>query len=154
VTAPRLINPLTQSRRARLAAAPGALLLLVAAACSAPLTARTEQVTVTNADGQPVAGAVVRADPIVPRHPLNISDYLRDEPKSLGVWQTDDAGRATVTLLRDRPTQLSWLAFGYEPASMAIAEGRQGPFTLTLVPVPIGLGGAPRPAPEPQPATP
>lgn len=129
-------------------------MILTALGCSAPLPTRTEEVTVTTGSGEPIAGAVVRADPIVPRHPLNIGDYFRDEPESLGVWRTDEKGHAVVSLLRDRPTELSWLALGFEPASLTIYEGRHGPFTLTLAPVPIGPGGPPLQAPEPPPASP
>ena len=124
------------SRRARLAAAHGALLAIaLAAACSSPLQTRTGEAFVTTPDGAPVAGAIVRADPIDPHHPLNIADYFRDEPSSLGSWRTDAQGRAVITLLRDRPTAISFAAADCTPDSMLIDPSCPTPLRLILNPV-------------------
>ncbi|MDP1661657.1 MAG: hypothetical protein Q8L55_07050 [Phycisphaerales bacterium] len=123
-------------RLTRFAAASGALLALcLASACSAPLATRSAAVFVITPEGEPIAGALVRADPVDPRHPLNIADYFRTEPGTLGSWRTDTQGHAAVRLLVDRPTAVSFAAAGFVPDSSLIDPSRLSPFRLTLTPL-------------------
>lgn len=101
-------------------------------------------------DGSPIAGAVVRADPIDPHHPLNFGDYFRDEPATLGTWRTDQSGRAQITILRDRPTAISFAAAGFAPDSSLIDPEQPSPFPLTLQPLfsPVGSTGPAKGPPD------
>lgn len=132
-------SPLIISRRARLAAAPGALLglclALACGACGSSLATRQAEVRVTTPEGAPIPGATVRADPIDPHHPLNIGDYFKGDPGTLGIWRTDSQGHTTITLLSDRPTAVSFMAAGFTPDSMLIDATNVPPFRLTLTPV-------------------
>lgn len=130
-------------RRTRLTAGSGALFAalsltaLSTIACS-PLQHRTGEALVTTASGEPIAGATVRADPIDPRHPLNISDYIRPTPDTLGIWQTDAAGHAPLILLLNRPTELTIVKPGYLPASRFIDAGDSAAPRIQLEPAPSG----------------
>lgn len=146
MTGPASSNPIGNPRRARLTAAPGALLGLclvlggAAGACTSPLATRPADVIVATPDGSPVSGAVVRADPIDPHHPLNIADYFKGEPGTLGSWRTDATGHAAVTLLLDRPTAVSFTAAGHMPNSIVIDPTSPSPICpspirLTLTPL-------------------
>lgn len=136
MTDPGLHSPLTYSRPTRFAAASGALLATcLVCACSAPLATRSSEVLITTPEGGPIAGAVVRADPIDPRHPLNIADYFRAEPGTLGSWRTDAGGHASVTLLLSRPTAVSFAAAGFVPDSTLVDPSHPSPLRLTLTPL-------------------
>ncbi len=113
------------------AAAAGCL----AGGCVSGLPTRAGSVTVVTEAGEPVAQALVRADPIDPRHPLNFADYLRGDTGTLGAWTTDQRGEAAITLLRDRPTTVSFAAAGFLPGSRFV-DTSDGP-TIRLVLVPI-----------------
>lgn len=117
----------------------------LAGGCSSPLTTRPAEAVVSSSDGAPIAGAVVRADPIDPHHPLNISDYFRGEPGTLGSWKTDQSGHARITILNDRPTALSFAAAGFAPDSVLIDPEHPSPYAVTLQPVfpPVAPAAAP-----------
>jgi hypothetical protein len=105
--------------------------------CASPLSPRAGEITVTDAAGAPVPGAVVRADPIDPRHPFNISDYLRSDPGTLGVWHTGPDGKAAISLLRDRPTAVSFIAAGYLPDSIVVDPSHPQQVHVQLTPMSV-----------------
>ncbi len=82
-------------------------LVAVASGCAGGADSRAPDVEVmlTSSDGQPVVGAVARILPQNPRHPARVADYLRGAPRAAAV-QTDEQGRALLTLPVDRPFEL------------------------------------------------
>jgi hypothetical protein len=144
------VTQLVSSRRARLTAGLGALLAAcggVGACSGGALDTRDGAVIVTDPSGAPVPGATVRADPVVPKHPLNLGDYFRSEPDRLGLWQTGADGRVGVKLLSTRPTSVSAVAPGFLPASKLIDPSAPSEVRLELprVDVPTSPGtGNPR----------
>ncbi|MBY0309020.1 MAG: carboxypeptidase-like regulatory domain-containing protein [Phycisphaerales bacterium] len=131
--------PIAERRPARLPAVLGACLCLLSG-CTGALEQREATVSVASPAGQPVAGASVRADPVVLRHPLNIGDYFRAEPQRLGVWQTGPDGRCAVKLLATRPTSLSVAAPGFLPGSLLVEPNSQQMIVVELSP--LDLPGA------------
>ncbi|MFT3684866.1 MAG: hypothetical protein QM783_08050 [Phycisphaerales bacterium] len=97
----------------------------------------------TDTSGAPVPGASVRADPVVPKHPLNLGDYFRADPERLGLWQTGADGRASVKLLSSRPTSVSVVGRGFVPVSRLIDPSAPSDVKLELTRVDLPAQPAP-----------